>query len=93
MPDTGPCEESIPRWYYDPLSEKCGRFTYGGCEGNKNNFEQEETCMKICSGVTSKKKILSFFFIIVLRLLQYSVVLLLEAGVLLYTMLVFIQLR
>ncbi|XP_034273725.1 kunitz-type protease inhibitor 1 [Pantherophis guttatus] len=57
MPDTGPCEESIPRWYYNPSTEKCDRFTYGGCEGNKNNFEQEETCMKICSGVTKKDMI------------------------------------
>ncbi|XP_062974933.1 kunitz-type protease inhibitor 1 [Elgaria multicarinata webbii] len=57
MPDTGMCDKSLPRWYYDPLTEKCGRFTYGGCEGNKNNFEDEEACMKSCVGVTAEDMI------------------------------------
>ncbi|XP_040414081.1 kunitz-type protease inhibitor 1 isoform X2 [Cygnus olor] len=52
LPDTGLCTESIPRWYYNPFSEKCDRFTYGGCGGNKNNFEEEGECMKSCSGIT-----------------------------------------
>ncbi|NXS71491.1 SPIT1 inhibitor, partial [Pandion haliaetus] len=52
LPNTGQCTESIPRWYYNPFSEKCDPFTYGGCGGNNNNFKEEEDCMKSCSGIT-----------------------------------------
>ncbi|NXP81266.1 SPIT1 inhibitor, partial [Ramphastos sulfuratus] len=52
LPDTGQCSESIPRWYYNPFSEKCDPFTYGGCGGNGNNFQEEEECVKSCSGIT-----------------------------------------
>ncbi|XP_061854715.1 kunitz-type protease inhibitor 1 isoform X2 [Colius striatus] len=52
LPETGQCTESIPRWYYNPFSEECDPFTYGGCGGNNNNFEKEEECMKSCSGIT-----------------------------------------
>lgn len=53
-PDTGFCKEIIPRWYYNPFSEHCARFTYGGCYGNKNNFEEEQQCLESCHGISKK---------------------------------------
>ncbi|XP_056283950.1 kunitz-type protease inhibitor 1-like [Pseudoliparis swirei] len=53
-PLTGPCRASFPRWYYDPLNRKCSRFTFGGCEGNENNFEEEDKCSDTCRGVTER---------------------------------------
>ncbi|XP_060030168.1 kunitz-type protease inhibitor 1 [Erinaceus europaeus] len=54
LPDTGQCEARIPRWYYDPFSQNCARFTYGGCNGNGNNFEEEQQCLESCKGVSKK---------------------------------------
>ncbi|XP_027703790.1 kunitz-type protease inhibitor 1-like [Vombatus ursinus] len=54
LPETGQCQESIPRWYYDPFSERCDLFTYGGCDGNKNNFPDQEECLKSCEGISKK---------------------------------------
>ncbi|XP_016075868.1 PREDICTED: kunitz-type protease inhibitor 1 [Miniopterus natalensis] len=54
LPDTGLCKESIPRWYYNPFREHCARFTYGGCYGNKNNFEEEQQCLESCRGISKK---------------------------------------
>ncbi|XP_035940135.1 kunitz-type protease inhibitor 1 isoform X2 [Halichoerus grypus] len=54
LPDTGLCLENIPRWYYNPFSERCARFTYGGCYGNKNNFEEEQQCLASCRGISKK---------------------------------------
>lgn len=54
LPYTGLCLESIPRWYYNPFSERCARFTYGGCYGNKNNFEEEQQCLESCRGISSE---------------------------------------
>ncbi|XP_074972491.1 amyloid beta precursor like protein 2 isoform X4 [Phalacrocorax aristotelis] len=45
---TGPCRVVRPRWYFDPNKRKCVRFIYGGCGGNRNNFESEEYCMAVC---------------------------------------------
>ncbi|XP_063758746.1 kunitz-type protease inhibitor 1-like isoform X2 [Eleginops maclovinus] len=51
-PLPGLCRASFTRWYYDPLNRKCFRFTYGGCKGSANNFEEEENCSTTCRGVT-----------------------------------------
>ncbi|KAM9840601.1 kunitz-type protease inhibitor 1-like [Aulostomus maculatus] len=53
-PRTGPCRASHSRWYYDPLNTNCNRFTFGGCDGNENNFEDEARCITTCEGVTEE---------------------------------------
>ncbi|XP_041035272.1 kunitz-type protease inhibitor 2-like [Carcharodon carcharias] len=53
---TGHCRASFPRWYYNPQSQTCGRFTYGGCGGNKNNYESEAECLARCLGKTDDWK-------------------------------------
>uniref|UniRef100_A0A6Q2Y0G8 Amyloid beta (A4) precursor-like protein 2 n=1 Tax=Esox lucius TaxID=8010 RepID=A0A6Q2Y0G8_ESOLU len=46
--ETGPCRASMPRWHFDMATRKCVRFVYGGCAGNRNNFDSEEYCMAVC---------------------------------------------
>ncbi|KIH67361.1 Kunitz/Bovine pancreatic trypsin inhibitor domain protein [Ancylostoma duodenale] len=46
--ESGPCRASIQRYGYDTTKGKCVQFTYGGCEGNKNNFLSVENCKKEC---------------------------------------------
>ena len=44
----GTCRASIPSWYFDAQTEDCEQFIYGGCGGNRNNFESEEECLNAC---------------------------------------------
>ncbi|XP_040025766.2 kunitz-type protease inhibitor 1 [Gasterosteus aculeatus] len=53
-PLTGPCRANLTHWYYDPLNRKCFHFTWGGCDGNENNFEDEDKCRETCDGVTER---------------------------------------
>ncbi|XP_016894176.1 amyloid beta (A4) precursor protein a isoform X3 [Cynoglossus semilaevis] len=46
--ETGPCRAMLPRWYFDRQEDRCVQFIYGGCGGNRNNFESEEYCMSVC---------------------------------------------
>ncbi|XP_023656208.1 amyloid beta precursor like protein 2 isoform X4 [Paramormyrops kingsleyae] len=46
--ETGPCRASMPRWHFDLSRKRCVRFVYGGCAGNRNNFDSEEYCMEVC---------------------------------------------
>ncbi|XP_069060183.1 amyloid-beta precursor protein isoform X2 [Pleurodeles waltl] len=49
--ETGPCRAMISRWYFDVTEGKCAPFFYGGCGGNRNNFDSEDYCMAVCGSV------------------------------------------
>lgn len=49
---TGPCRAVMPRWYFDLSKGKCVHFIYGGCGGNRNNFESEDYCMAVCKAMS-----------------------------------------
>ncbi|CAL8266152.1 unnamed protein product [Lota lota] len=51
----GPCQASMRRFAYNPLTQKCNIFRYGGCGGNQNNFGNKRQCMKICMNVQHHK--------------------------------------
>uniref|UniRef100_A0A3Q0R227 BPTI/Kunitz inhibitor domain-containing protein n=1 Tax=Amphilophus citrinellus TaxID=61819 RepID=A0A3Q0R227_AMPCI len=46
--DPGPCRQYVVRWYYNPEANTCAQYWYGGCQGNKNNFETEVNCRNTC---------------------------------------------
>ncbi|XP_052838222.1 spondin-1 [Drosophila gunungcola] len=50
-PDAGPCRGNYMRYAYDPQSQRCGSFVYGGCRGNRNNFLTENDCLNTCNVV------------------------------------------
>merc|ERR1711974_561462 len=43
----GPCKAAIPRWTFNK-QRGCHRFTYGGCQGNANNFKTRAQCLNTC---------------------------------------------
>uniref|UniRef100_A0A673LYF2 Amyloid-beta A4 protein n=1 Tax=Sinocyclocheilus rhinocerous TaxID=307959 RepID=A0A673LYF2_9TELE len=49
--ETGPCRAMLARWYFVREEGRCAPFIYGGCGGNRNNFESEEYCLSVCSSV------------------------------------------
>jgi len=48
-PDTGPCDAAFSRWAWNPMTGACELFSYGGCEGNANNFETPTECLQVCA--------------------------------------------
>ncbi|ODM97201.1 Papilin [Orchesella cincta] len=44
----GPCNEKLPRWYYDGGEQRCVPFYYSGCQGNSNRFSALDECEKTC---------------------------------------------
>ncbi|XP_046545155.1 actinia tenebrosa protease inhibitors-like isoform X1 [Haliotis rubra] len=54
-PVTGRCRAAFRRYFYDPDSERCKKFIYGGCGGNANNFKTKAACEKECVPVCELK--------------------------------------
>ena len=46
--EVGKCKALFPRWYYDNSLNECQEFVFGGCGGNKNNFESKAACLQKC---------------------------------------------
>uniref|UniRef100_A0A4W6F4Y0 Amyloid-beta A4 protein n=1 Tax=Lates calcarifer TaxID=8187 RepID=A0A4W6F4Y0_LATCA len=51
--ESGPCHAMLERWYFVPEKGRCAPFLFGGCGGNRNNFESEEYCLAVCSSSLS----------------------------------------
>jgi hypothetical protein len=54
-PDTGPCDGAFSRWAWNPMAGACELFSYGGCEGNANNFETPSECLQVCAPALASK--------------------------------------
>jgi hypothetical protein len=46
--DPGPCRAAMPRWAWNAGTMRCEQFTYGGCQGNGNNFADQAACEAAC---------------------------------------------
>lgn len=42
------CYAYFVRYRYNPDTNKCEEFVYGGCGGNKNNYLDEKACEQTC---------------------------------------------
>ncbi|KAB0350527.1 hypothetical protein FD754_015384, partial [Muntiacus muntjak] len=48
----GPCKDQMTRYFYNAKTGYCEPFVYGGCGGNKNNFQTLSDCTVTCCPVT-----------------------------------------
>ncbi|XP_063871198.1 mucin-2-like isoform X2 [Scylla paramamosain] len=48
QPEKGPCEAIKLRYFYNSTTKACEPFTYGGCDGNGNNFIYKKDCEEAC---------------------------------------------
>nr|ACH56928.1 single Kunitz protease inhibitor [Simulium vittatum] len=46
--DEGVCRALFKRFYYEPATDSCKEFYYGGCEGNGNRFKSKKECILKC---------------------------------------------
>ncbi|XP_034666891.1 pancreatic trypsin inhibitor [Drosophila subobscura] len=48
--ETGRCFALFYRYAYNVDTQACEEFVYGGCAGNRNNFESKDLCEQACLG-------------------------------------------
>ncbi|TSN39344.1 Kunitz-type protease inhibitor 2 [Bagarius yarrelli] len=48
--DPGPCRAAFSMYYFEPKTQSCEMFIFGGCKGNKNRYGSLEECMSKCAG-------------------------------------------
>ncbi|VDM75202.1 unnamed protein product [Strongylus vulgaris] len=46
--DPGPCTNYETRYGYNPATDTCVEYEYGGCDGTLNNFRSLQRCTEIC---------------------------------------------
>lgn len=49
----GNCKALFRRFFFNASSQQCEEFIYGGCGGNRNNFETKGECFQACSHVSN----------------------------------------
>ncbi|EDV43612.1 uncharacterized protein Dana_GF16440, isoform A [Drosophila ananassae] len=47
---TGPCTQWQTRYFFNRQSQRCEPFTYGGCDGTGNRFNDLYECQAVCIG-------------------------------------------
>ncbi|KAI6189900.1 Papilin [Aphelenchoides bicaudatus] len=46
--EAGPCEGIEKKWFFDANAGRCRSFTYSGCGGNENRYDDEADCFNAC---------------------------------------------
>ncbi|XP_066938542.1 uncharacterized protein [Macrobrachium rosenbergii] len=56
-PPTGDCRAAFPRYYYNPRTDQCDCFLYGGCgqEGLKYSYRTLEECVATCHPLNTEE--------------------------------------
>ncbi|XP_034937118.1 spondin-1 isoform X2 [Chelonus insularis] len=54
---TGSCGMSLKRVYFNSSTNQCKFFNYGGCDGNRNNFQTVKECTNVCIDIRRGKKL------------------------------------
>lgn len=46
--DRGKCKGKFDKWYFEKATGTCVTFIYGGCQGNRNRFNNQHDCEAKC---------------------------------------------